>query len=504
MSSTTKPELPPHPEVWYEYKASGSTLAEFHRDKSRVRVLIGPLGSGKTTGALVEVLRLCNSHPPMKVQVGELGVRKLRVAIVRNSAVDLKSSTIKDWQEAVPPQFGVPVMASPITHRLRYLHADQRSRVEAEVLFLGFDELRDVRKIRGLQLTWLLIDEAKEMGKPVVDMLMGRVGRYPARRVQGDYPYGTVMITNAFERDHWLYKLKENPPPGWKFFVQPGGVIKRSGVWVPNPDADNLVNLPPNYYQDQLAGKREDWIRSNLANEFVFVADGRPVHPDFSEQLHVAEFELEPDPTLDTIYLGQDWGRTPAMVVAQQSPSGQWRILDEIIGTNTSAYPFGQRARQLLNQKYEGLLEVGWGDPSGTSGAQTREENCFDVLAETGIMLDPTFTNSFEIRSAAVDAVLRKLIGGKPALLISPNCKTLIRGLAGGYYFRRMQVSSTELYSDEPVKTDESHVCEALQYLLVGAGEAPTGGGSSNEFTSKMRVIEEEFGGWYPAQRNFA
>jgi len=60
---------------------------------------------------------------------------------------------------------------------------------------------------------------------------------------------------------------------------------------------------------------------------------------------------------------------------------------------------------------------------------------------------------------------------GKPALIISPVCTTLMAGLSGGYKFKKLQISGDERFHEKPDKTFESHVCESLHYGLMGAGE---------------------------------
>jgi hypothetical protein len=55
-------------------------------------------------------------------------------------------------------------------------------------------------------------------------------------------------------------------------------------------------------------------------------------------------------------------------------------------------------------------------------------------------------------------------------LLIHPECKMLRKGMAGGYNYKRIQVSGEEKYRDSPDKNIYSHVCEAGQYLMMGAG----------------------------------
>ena len=65
-----------------------------------------------------------------------------------------------------------------------------------------------------------------------------------------------------------------------------------------------------------------------------------------------------------------------------------------------------------------------------------------------------------------VSTVLNEMRDGKPRLLISPNCRGLIMGMAGGYHYKK--ISGTGRYSEEPEKNKFSHKCDALQYLLLG------------------------------------
>jgi hypothetical protein len=45
--------------------------------------------------------------------------------------------------------------------------------------------------------------------------------------------------------------------------------------------------------------------------------------------------------------------------------------------------------------------------------------------------------------------------------------------MAGGYCYRKINVPGTERYAETPAKNMYSHVADALQYLLLGAGEGP-------------------------------
>jgi hypothetical protein len=43
--------------------------------------------------------------------------------------------------------------------------------------------------------------------------------------------------------------------------------------------------------------------------------------------------------------------------------------------------------------------------------------------------------------------------------------------MRGGYAYKRLMVSGGDRYKDAPDKNIYSHICEALEYGLLGAGE---------------------------------
>lgn len=452
-----------------KYRAQGPTLQRFHEGRDDpellVRAIIGPLGSGKTQAVINECLMLAHNQPAVN------GVRRSRGCVVRNTFPDLYASTIPDWR-AITDQlpFGTFTNGSPPTWRAKYRRADGTT-VEVEVMFRSFDTPKDVKKARGMQLTWLWINEAAEMEKANVDILLGRVKRYPPRSQAPDAKYAVVMDMNAPAADHWMAELAlRTKMRSWRFYIQPAGVIKRGNTWHPNPSAENVHNLAPSYYTDQCEGKKDSWIRKNLANEFVHHSDGRPIHPDFSEVTHVADLEATPGLPL---HIGIDFGRTPAALIAQRQVNGQWYFLMELVTVNTSASKFGKLLKSTLNEEFPGFdIHSITGDPSGDTMAQTRDETPFDMLYEEDIEAFPAYTNDPLIRYEALDSLLTTLIEGQPAVLVDrEKCPVLIRGLAGEYEFKRIQVAGSERYHDQPDKGPTSHICEAAHYMLLGAGE---------------------------------
>lgn len=449
-------------DIDFLYEPQGATLEQYILSKDRRTIIRGPLGSGKTNASCWKGFRIINEQAP-----DAAGVRKSRGIAVRNTYGDLLSTTIKDWLD----MFGdlgryVGGGREPPTHYLSY-DLEDGTTVEAEVVFIAFDRPEDVKKARGLQATWVWLNEVKELSKPVIDMLDLRVGRYPK-----DVPatwYGVFGDTNAPDNDHWLYTLaEETKPDGWTFLTQPGGVIRVGDHWEVNPNAENLVNLPPGYYENGLQGKSEDWIKVNLANEYGFVMDGKPIHPDYRDSFHCKVFDLNPRLP---ILVGMDFGLTPAATFGQRYPMGGWRIRSELIATRMGAQNFGAEIQRHLAEKYTGFEFGGlWGDPAGEAEAQTDEKTPFQILRALNIDAKPAPTNDTALRYGAVDATLTRVIDGAPGLLVHPDCRILRKALAGGYCFRRLQVSG-DRYANKADKNMYSHVAESLQYLLVGAGE---------------------------------
>ncbi|MEO5376128.1 MAG: hypothetical protein H7840_18080 [Alphaproteobacteria bacterium] len=187
--------------------------------------------------------------------------------------------------------------------------------------------------------------------------------------------------------------------------------------------------------------------------------------------------------------IGADAGLTPAAVVAQHLPTGQWRVLDELVAppTGMGARKFGDLLNRLLSERYapwssrlprRGSFEptdqapiVLWGDPAANARASTDEQTWLSVMqAVTGLACRPAPTNRLTLRLEAVRLPLTRLLDGQPGLIVSPTCKTLRKGFNSGYRLRRMQVGGSERFADEPDKNEFSHVHDALQYALLGGG----------------------------------
>ena len=439
-----------------EYNAS-VTCTNFHMDDNFIRGLVGPIGSGKSVACCAELMKLAQQQLP-----GPDGQRRSRWAIIRNTYRELQDTTLKTWFDWFPRELGT-WRAGDMEHILTI------GDFEATFMFRALDRPDDIKKLLSLELTGAWINEAREIPKAVLDMLQGRVGRFPSKRDGGPTWSGIIMDTNPPDSDHWWYKLfEEDRPEGWSIYHQPGGLDEK---------AENIENLPPNYYTRLQGGHDQAWIDVYVHGKYGYVKDGKPVYPEFADQIHVLEeppINLLPKHGKSVIiYGGVDFGLTPAAVFAQQAPNGQWQVLSELVTEDMGAMRFGDLMLQHMQEHYPYAKFKIWGDPAGDDRAQTDEKTPMMILRAKGIPIVPAPSNDPVIRRETVATCMTTLtMSGTPRLVMSPNCTQLRKAKAGGYKLRRLQVSGEEKYVDKPDKNKYSHVAEAEQYLLVGAGES--------------------------------
>jgi len=441
-----------------------ATPARFHSSDDFIRGLMGPVGSGKSVACVIEILQRSLT------QQAHNNVRSSRWAIIRNSYPELKTTTIKTFEEWIP--FAKINWQPPIVAKISIPDIGDGSGVEAEVLFLALDRPQDAKKLLSLELTGAWINEAREVPKDILDALTGRVGRYPAKMRGGPSWSGIFMDTNPPSQDSWWYRLAEEElPKGWRFFKQPGALIRRDdGIYIPNPSAENVQNhtLGYEYWERQIPGKQDNWIKAYVLGDYADNMDGKPIYAQFNDTLHVGDTKVIPG---IPIYIGLDFGLTPAAAIVQLTPRGRVNVLDEIVSEDMGIKQFTESLLlPMLKTKYR---DCGWnivGDPAGVKRADTDERTVFDELRTFGLIAQPASSNAPQARWESVRQWLNRMSDGEPSFKLDPSCRSLRKGFNGGYRFKRMMVAG-ERYSDKADKNQYSHCHDALQYAFMGIGE---------------------------------
>lgn len=464
----------------FKYKPDGQTIKTFMKSDDFFRGIRGPVGSGKSVSCCIEIFRRA-----LLQQKNEQGIRKSRWAVIRNTNPQLRTTTIKTWLDWFPEDvWGNFAWSVPYTHRII------KNDLDIEVIFLALDRPEDVKKLLSLELTGVWVNEAREIPKSIIDACTMRVGRFPSMREGGATWYGVIADTNAPEEDHWWAIMAGDvpvpdhisrdealmlvKPDNWSFYTQPSAMIekKENGIttgYEPTDNAENKSNLTEKYYSNIIRGKTKGWIDVYVLNKLGSIEEGKPVYPNFKEEIHNSKEDLQLSPH-QPIYIGVDFGLTPAAVFGQRLVTGRWHIINELVCFDMGVIRFSELLRLEIAKYYKGYEVHIYGDPAGDFRSQTDERTPFQIMRQQGLNALPAPSNDVALRIEAVDAALSRLLDGKPGFLLDRKCVNLKKGFNGGYHYRRLQVSG-DRYDEKPLKNRYSHVHDALQYLMMGAGE---------------------------------
>ena len=459
-------------QVLYDYE-DVPTLKRFTLCNKRVRMAMGPFGSGKSSACVMEIIRRANEQKPSPD-----GIRRSRWAVVRNSYGQLKDTTIKTFHDWFPPKLFGEYRVTDHTYIITKF-----PNVHLEVMFRALDRPDQVSNLLSLELTGAWFNEAREIPRTIIEAMDGRIGRYPSGRDGGASWYGMLMDTNPPDEDSYLFKMFERVrPENWEVFKQPSGL---------SVHAENTKHLPKNYYQNLVQGKDEMYKRIYVDGQYGYLITGKPVYASFVDNVHVSRKILEPVKGLDVI-LGFDFGLSPACVIGQINPLGQLTIYDELVSEGMGLRQFcNNQLLPLLRKKYFGMRVMGFGDPSGVSRAPTDESTCFEILqgADVGLReVLPAPTNAILPRVGAVEAFLNKMYKGEPGFILSPNCHFLRKAFNGGYHYEKDPKSTArDEFKPMPAKNFSSHISDALQYLCLYIDEKESTDKLWKSFSSRIK-----------------
>ncbi len=432
---------------------------QFILDDRKLTYIVGPVGSAKTTASLMKIVHRAQLQAPSPVD----GIRYTKWVVIRNTGQQLKDTTIKSFLTWFPEgQAGNWQGGYGNTFVMRF--AD----VHCEILFRPLDSPQDVQRVLSLEVTGAVFDEFTEIPQEIVEAVEGRLGRYPSKVHGGATWHGMWGATNPGNEDNWWYDFLYSPWPDdpdgsvkarkLGFYEQPSGF---------SPRAENLANLPNDYYKSLAEGKSDAWIKQFIEVRWGFSLKGKPVYRSFNPDIHVAARPLIYNPHLPLI-MGFDAGLTPAATFGQLDPHGRLLVLAELTSENMGAKRFAnEKVKPLLRTRFPGVQLVIAADPATSQRAQTDESSVRRVLEEElGVRVYPARSNTLADRLGAVEHYLCRLTDAGPALLLDPSCTTLARGFKSGY---RYPVNNKGQQGDSPEKNSYSHVHDACQYMCMEA-----------------------------------
>lgn len=458
-------------QVFYSYD-DVPTCKRFALSNKRVRCLIGAFGSGKSSACVMEIVRRAHMQAPSPD-----GIRRSRWAVIRNSFPQLRDTTIKTFMDWFPPSIFGEYRVTDHSYIMTKFPG-----VHLEVMFRALDRPDQVSNLLSLEVTGAWFNEVREIESSIIEAMDSRIGRYPSKRDGGASWLGMIMDTNPPDDTSYIYKMFEKvKPSNWQIFKQPSGLSSQ---------AENLPNLPVNYYQNLAKGKSDMYIQVYIHGQYGFLRVGKPVFEMFVDSVHVAPRNLQAQKGLPLL-VSFDFGLSPAVSIGQITPLGQLRIIDELVSTNTGLKQFCEnQLHPLLRQKYFGYTVMGYGDPAGVKRSETDEVSCYDILHSPEIALYnivPALTNNLTPRIGSLEYFLSKMTMGEPGFLLSPNCQHLRKALNGGYHFAKEPRTTGEEYKAIPEKNFSSHVMDSLMYLTMFVKDRDTTDKRQKEFLATIK-----------------
>lgn len=442
------------------------TISDFMSSTAFGRLVAGPVGSGKTYGLCIEILRRAMDQEPAKD-----GKRYTRFAIIRETLAQLKSTVLKDFLDITKGAAVFMVSKSEI-----HIKDDE---LDCEIMLVPLADPEDQKRLLSSQLTGAWFSEVIEIDVDLIGPVAGRVGRYPNGDKGAPTWSGLIADTNfPVEGSQW-WKFMEFPSTEWEIFKQPSGL---------SDDAENLQWLNqtsetlklPEDHPDRIARGRQYYVRliatstKTWADRYVRAVyspdpSGTAVYTNsFRRGFHVRP-ELEPTPG-GMLLVGQDFGRNPWSLIAQMDPRGRLLVLQEVPGTDIGLdLHLRQNLRPtLMDPRYLGRPIIVIGDPSAKARSSIFEFNEYDWLENNGFAWMMAPTNNLDPRIQSVEKFfMGQRDGGGEILIDESRCPTLVFGLAGGYRFGKTKAGEAK---PTPDKGDYSHVNDDLQYVCLVAG----------------------------------
>jgi len=433
--------------IEYSYE-DAPTLERFASSDARVRGVMGPFGSGKSSCCVMEIVQRA-----MKQKPGPDGIRRTRWAVVRNTYPQLQDTTIKTFFDWFPPEY----CGKYNEQKHNYLITAMKGCL-IEVMFRALDRPDHVKNLLSLEITGAWGNEAREIPEAIIDGLDGRIGRYPAMKDGGCTWAGIFMDTNPPDEGSWWHrKFEIEKPKGWQIFKQPSGL---------SASAENRNHLRPNYYEELMEGKSREWVNVYVHGNYGFIVEGEAVTPEYNPGIHHANYPLPVIPGATGFRLW-DGGLNPTCIIGQITPAGRLHLIDGVIMPGSGMKQLVvSRGKPLMSVKYGHVTEwLDFGDPTLATKDQGNSDSTPAKIIE--FHLDTTFEGSAHwpaTREASKNA-LNLMIDGKPFVMIGKECEILHKALLGGWHYPK--TTTGQVIRDKPVKNIHSHPADCFGMGMI-------------------------------------
>ncbi|MBV9503806.1 MAG: terminase family protein [Acidobacteriia bacterium] len=393
----------------------------FHNCQARFKGFSGPIGSGKSQALCHEAIRLSYLNPGRLGLLGAPTYPMLR---------DATQATLLE----ILAESGLPFEHNKAENTL--LMRDTRSRI----LFRAVDEFE---RLRGTNLAWFGLDELTYTQEAAWLRLEGRLRDPKAQRLGGF----AVWTPKGFD---WVYRrfVADNRTPGYEtIFAAP-----RENRF--------LLQRVPDFYERLKGSYDENFYKQEVLGTYLNLTGGL-VYSAFTREQNVVDLEIDPyKPLLWTL----DFNVDPMSSLIGQIAGKKIQVLDEIVMRRATTFQACEEFLKRFPRHEPGVIV--YGDASGNR-EQTTGTSDYQMIREHFSMHTPV---PVQYRVPKANPSVRERINltnsklrtacGDVELLVSPNCKELIKDLE--------QVSFREdgFHIDKDRDRERTHLSDALGYLL--------------------------------------
>ncbi len=447
------------------------TGGAFLADDNYIKLIMGPVGGGKSTVCLFDLLKRAREQKPFG------NIRRTKFIVLRNTMAQLKSTVkplISQWLVDLPhANGGAPLGQWRLTENVFEIDCllEDGTNMHTEFCLLAADTPDDVRRLLSLEASAAWVEECREVEETVFKGLLGRVARFPNRAAGGvTYP-GVICSTNPPPMDTYWQKLIDSPPTNVSIFRQPPAILEDGSI---NPLAENMENLDPDYYPNLIAANTGDWVDVYLKNLFGPGNYGQPVFKSaFKSTFHRAENSLKAIPAVaHPIIVGVDNGLQGAAVIMQQDARGRVNVLSEAYVPDDVTMGFESFLDRILIPhllaKYPTVSRGHFlfvADPACFERSQVNEATIAQAIMARGYKVVRAATNSPDKRVVAAEGMLTRAIDGKAGMLFDTSgVPHLLKALEWGYRYKKNLSGQMILQAE---KNHASHIADAFQYACL-------------------------------------
>lgn len=474
----------------YRWKSPGKISSAFFNDRTnKIKLLIGPTGTGKTTTSYADMLARANDQPAcLPRNDNEPPTRFTRWLVVRESRQHLEETAFRTFINIVscmPQEFYQTVGKEAVI--LHYPRSDPTTGeldgtwVHSEFIFRRMTK-GDESALKSLEITGCYFNECQYQSLEFIQEATTRAlaGRYPpkdwfpADLDEYERTQNTCIIMDTNPPDaitNWVCteeeRFRKELPTFATVYKQPS---------MEDPDAENLSNLAHDYLQtSKKALSPEKYQRLVCCNFMYETQDDSVYYRHFKRNVHVSELPLVYRG--GDLVVGLDFGMKPAAAFCEVSGT-EIRVLEEYappVTRNVLLKEFCEEIGSTIKRLAHGrpVNVQYWGDPSGAHST-TEGRSTIDWFQMNGYDVQVTYTNTPSIRVDTVAQALKARY--KPdintGLVISINCSTLVNGFQGGYVYEKYRDKHHQSLSNKIMKNKYSHVHDALQYAMLGIESA--------------------------------